>query len=246
VKLTTLQQINCAISLIAYIALAGVMIWRSNVHKWPFLFSLSIFEIIFNLSLIPLSNPSDYAAYFYTYWVAQIVRALLGFGLIFDIVRAVPGVSLAPKNLIAGFTAAAGAMTAGSAWLASSGGASTFRLTMMALSLDRCIAVAWGTFAISLFLAMGFCGLGWTKTPLRLAATFLALTLISAANSYAMSSWPSLASRFDEFFNFCSIGVWITWSGIMYFEDEKETVMQSDRVREVDRALVLPTRKTAN
>lgn len=245
-QLTPLQYTIAIISFIAYLSLTSIMTYRRSYSRWPFLYSLAIFEILSEVILLNLTGHTHYAAYFYTYWASKIIRALLGLGLIFDIIRAIPGIGLAPRHLLIGFTAAAAAMTTGSAWLASSGGPQSFHFTMMALSLDRCIAVTWATFSVSLFCAVGFCGLGWTPTPLRVAATFLVLTLISGANAYAMSAWLSIAYKIDTFFSLCTVGVWITWSAIMHFEKEQETVTQSDRAIAFAKALVLPSNKTAN
>lgn len=245
-QLTPLQYVIVILSFVAYLSLAFIMTLQKSYRRWPFLYSLAAFEILSGASLLSLQGQDHYSAYFYTYWASKIIRAILGLGLIFDIVRAIPGISLAPRHLLIGFTAAAATMTTGSAWVASSGGPQSFQFTMMALSLDRCIAVTWATFSISLFCAIGFCGLAWTLTPLRIAAVFLVLTLISGANAYGMSSWLPIAHKIDTFFGFCTVGIWITWSAIMHFEGEQETVTQSDRASAFAKALVFPTNKTAN
>jgi hypothetical protein len=82
VKLTAFQYLLWTFSLATYVTLAAVMVWRHSYRRWPFLFAMALFETVFNLAIVFLSSPSQYAAYFYTYWTAQIVRALFGFGLI--------------------------------------------------------------------------------------------------------------------------------------------------------------------
>jgi hypothetical protein len=227
-KLTAFQFLVWAISLVTYFALTVIVAQHRRYRRWPFLFGMCLFEITFNLVIVCLSH--NYRGYFYTYWISEIVRALLGLGIVFDIIRAIPGVRLAPRNLVIGFIAASSLMTAGSAWLASSGGIHTFHLTMMAMSLERCIAVTWGMFAVSLFCALGFCGMAWTRTPLRMATAFLVLTLTSGATAYAVSTWINFASKIYDVFDFCTIGVWISWSVIMHHERENEVVSQSDGV----------------
>jgi hypothetical protein len=221
--LTALQYILWVLGFISHALVAAVMLKREAYRRWPSLFSLAIFEMLLTLILFALSH--RYALYFYTYWSGEILRVFLGLWLVFDIVGAIPGIRYTPRPLALGFLSASLVIAAGCAWMSSRGGAHTFHITMMALALDRCIYVVWGAFTICLFAAIGFCGMGWTPTLLRVASSLLAMILISAAHAYAMSVWPKYAIKIDDIFNLCTIGVWITWSGIMRFEKQS----QSDR-----------------
>lgn len=211
--LTATQYALWFAGFVAHASVAAVMFRRESYRRWPSLFSLAIFELSLTLILFALSK--HYAAYFYVYWGGYILRAFLGLWLVFDVIKSIPSVQYAPRSLSLAFLSIAIALAVGSAWLASSGGTQTFHITMMAFALGRCISVIWGTFAITLFMAIGFCGMGWTPTPLRMASTFLFLVLISCADSYAMSIWPKLSFRIDEMFNLCIIGIWFSWSEIM-------------------------------
>lgn len=202
--------------------LAAVMLQDKNYRSWPSLFSLAIFEMSLTITLFFLTH--NRPLYFYVFWAGAIIRAAIGLWLVFDIVKALPGIEYGPRPLAVGFVAMAVAMAIGSAWLASSGGTQTFHLAMMASSLARCISVVWGTFAITLFWGIGFCGWGWTPRPLWMAATFLVFVLVSLADAYAMSNWPmktfpDLNTRIDEIFNFCILVVRLSWSGIMRKEN---------------------------
>lgn len=211
--LTATQYALWLAGFVSHALVFAVMLRRGNYRRWPSLFSLAIFEL--TLAVVLYSLQHNYAAYFYTYWIAALMRALLGLWLILDIVKALPGIKYAPRSLELFFLSAAVVMALGSAWLARSGGENTFEITMMVFALNRCIAVVWGTFAVTLFGAVGFCGLGWTPTPLKMAGSFLVLVLASCADSYAMSLWPKFVYKIDDAFNLFSLAVWLVWSGIM-------------------------------
>jgi hypothetical protein len=213
--LTAPQYTLWILGFVSHVLVAAVMLKRKLYKRWPSLFSLAVFEILLTLALFTLKLSNQYPAYFYTYWAGAILRVFVGLWLVFDIATAIPGIRYAPKPLAAGFLSLSLTIAAGCAWMASSGGAHTFHLTMMALSLDRCLSVIWGAFAISLFAAIGFCGLGWTPTLLRMASSLLVLILISSTHAYAMSTWPKCAYGIDDIFNLCTLGIWLSWSEIM-------------------------------
>lgn len=240
-KLSTMQYSLWAASFMAQAALAIVMLWRRSYRRWPFLFALSIFNLSITVTLFKLSGPNHYAAYFYVYWIADVVRALLGLGILFDIVRSIPGILYTPKNIGFGFVSAASVMAAGSAWLASHGGTPTFHLTMLVLSLERCISVTWGTFAVAMFWSIRFCGLGWTPTPLRLGSAFLIMTTISGTGAYAMSVWPHFAFSIDEAESFFHLGILLYFSLSLYREHPFEASQGLEKIPDLARVL-LPTR----
>jgi hypothetical protein len=240
-KLSTLQFSLWGASFLAHALLASIMLWCRSYQRWPFIFALSIFELLLEALLFSLLGPVHYAAFFYVYWVAAVVRALIGIGILFDIVRSIPGISYTPANIGIGFISAALVMASGSAWLASHGGSPTFHITMLVLSLDRCIAVTWGTFAVVMFWSIRFCGLGWTITSLRLGSAFLVMTLISGTSAYSMSAWPNFASSIDEAESFFHLGILLYFSLSLYREHPSEASQGFEQIPDLARTL-LPTR----
>lgn len=236
--LTALQLSLAIASLASYALLVAVLYRKRSYHRWPFLFSLAVFEIVLTTFLLTQNSPDRYAAYSCAYWGGEVIRGFLVLGVIVDVIRRIPGSAYAPSNLIVGFLTLASTMAAGCAWLAHSGGAHTFHMTMMVFALDRCVAVIWGSFAASLFCAIGFCGLGWTKTPLRIASSLLAFIVVSGAGAYAMSAWPHYTRQIDDIANICITAIWISWSVIVYLEQEAEEVFHSDRALSFIKALL--------
>jgi hypothetical protein len=229
-KLSTLQSSLWVAEFVAHALLASVMLWRRSYQRWPVLFALSIFELLLELALFKLLGPDHYATYFYVYWSGAVVRALIGLGILFDIVRSIPGIRYTPTSIGIGFISAASVMAAGSAWLAFQGGTSTFHVTMLVLSLDRCISVTWGTFAVAMFWSIRFCGLGWTATSLRLGSAFLVMTLISGTSAYAMSAWPHLGSLIDEMQSFLQLAILLYFSLALYRERPHEASQGSEPI----------------
>lgn len=195
-------------------ALAVVVMLRlGSYRRWPSLFCLAALDVAVDLLVFTAAH--HYPIYFYAYWGATIVRAFLGLWLIFDIIRALPNIKYAPRSLALGFVSLAITLAIGSAWMASSGGTHTFHIMMMAFTLVRCTSVLWGTFAVTLFFAVGFCGAGWTPMPLRMGATLLVWVLVMLFDSHALSKWPTHSLEISNIFSFCKVGIWISWSGIM-------------------------------
>jgi hypothetical protein len=240
-RLSTLQYSLWAASFIAHALLASVMLWRRSYQRWPFPFALAIFELSLAVALFQLLDPRHYAEFFYVYWMAEVVRALIGLGILFDIVRSIPGIRYTPTSVGAGFISAASAMAAGSAWLAFHGGTPTFHVTMLVLSLDRSIAVTWGAFAVVMFWSIRFCGLGWTVTSLRLGSAFLVMTLISGTSAYAMSAWPRYAFSIENAESFFHLGILLYFSFSLYCELPSEASRRSERIPDLAQIL-FPTR----
>jgi hypothetical protein len=216
--LTAVQYALWGAGFASHAILAAVMLRRESWRRWPSLFSLAVYEMGLTITLFSISYRSD--AYFYIFWIGAIARAFLGLWLVFDVIKAIPGIQYAPRELAIGFVSLATALAVGCAWIASSGGLHNFKLAMMACALARCISVLWGVFTISLFAAIGFCGFGWTPTPLRMASSFLILVIVSCADSYAMSIWPIKNwPAIDEVFNLCVIGIRLFWTRIMFLEN---------------------------
>lgn len=244
--LTGFQFASQIAFVISCVFLFALVVRNGSYRRWPFLFSLAAFEAVIRSYLLTLNTIDHYTVYFYTYWAAEAVQGLLILGLIFDIIRRIPGIKYAPSHLAAGFVALAGAISGGCAWLAHSGGSHTFHITMMVLSMDRCIVVTWGAFALSLFWSIGFCGFGWTATLIRMASNLLIFILVCGISIYAMSAWPQYAYQIDKFTSLCITGVWIFWSGIIYLEKETEAVFHSEGASALIAVLLQGLKQNAN
>jgi hypothetical protein len=223
------------LGLAIHLALAGALLFtRKAWRRWPVLFALSLFEICLTLLLLNMTGDARYKYYFYTYWIAECLRSFIALGLLFEILRYIPGIRFAPKNLRALCVGIAVAMAIGSAWMASDGGAHTFHATMLALALDRSIYVAWGAFAIVLLYGTWISGLGWTATPLRLATGFLVFTLVSALDAYGMSAAPASASTIHTTAEFLELSVWAYWSMSILMES-KNAPQSTETLRDLFR-----------
>jgi uncharacterized membrane protein YidH (DUF202 family) len=215
VKLQPYQFALWALSFLSYALLAAIMLKSGAVRRFRGLFALSVFEVALAASLFHLSDRAHYRQYFYLYWGASIVRSVIGFAVLQDIVRNIPGTKYIPKQIWNTFIAVALCVTIACVWISTGMHPHTFKVTSVALAMARGMYMAWGTFAVCLFSQMGMIGLGWTTVPLRVAIGFIISTLISLTASYGMSQWPQAGFKIDQTANSLLLGVWIYWAFAM-------------------------------
>lgn len=191
------------------------MMYLKSYRRWPALFALACFEVALTISLFTLRAPGQYRIYFYAYWCAEIVRGFLLLSLLYNCYVSIPGIQGIPANLRLLFISLAITISTVSAWLASHGGTETFHITKMALTMDRCIAIIWGTSALSIFGAIWFCGLGWIITTLKVASGYLSIAMMAGFESYFLSVWPNRLHPIHELSEIVQAGVWIYWLATM-------------------------------
>jgi hypothetical protein len=120
----------------------------------------------------------------------------------------------------------------GAAFAASSGGTETFHIIMMALTLQRCAAVAWGFFAYVLFWSVSLCGWVDSSSTRRILPD---LHVYIGTCAYAMSEWPTLAARIDQVMNLCIVCISASRSYIILCEIKNERTAKSDIVTKATR-----------
>lgn len=208
---TGTQYTVWAISFLSHAIVAlGMVRFRSH-RRWPFLFAMAWFEVALTVVLFSMTGNAHYRQYFYIYWSAEILRGLLVIGLLWNIVRSIPGIKSLPLNLGIIFASIAFAISTASALLASQAGTKTFPITMMALTMDRCITVIWGTSSLSIFAALWYCGIGWKMPSIRIASGYLAITVIRLVETYFLSVCPTRLHPIHEFSDIGQAAIWIYW-----------------------------------
>lgn len=236
--LQPIQYLFWGISFLSYVLLAAVMLHKGSFRRYPNLFSLAIFEIALAVILFNLTGRPHYRQYFYVYWIGAALRALIGFGIMYDIVRGIPGTQYIPKSLWKIFVRASLIITILLVWMSFERCHDTSRITGLVIGMNRGLYIAWGAIAICMFIQMGFIGIGWTPTPLRIAIGFLVNTLISLVSAYGISIWPHAGVRIDQAAQLLLVAVWAYWATTMGIERTDPDTNSSPELLDTARAIL--------
>jgi hypothetical protein len=208
-NLSPLMYVVWALYFVAHLAAAGLLLRRRALGRFPFLTSLLLFEIALTITLFLFRSPAHYPQYFYIFWYASGVQAILRLGIVVDVVRSIPSIRYAPQRLMVLFSCVAVTVAAGSGYLASRGAPDAPHITAVVLSLARCVSVVWMTFGLALFFSVRSLGVGWTTAGLRVASGYFAGTSLSMGAAYAMTVWPRLYRTIDSAQTFGLAIVWL-------------------------------------
>lgn len=185
-NLSAFDQAAWALHFAAHLAAIAFILWRRAAGRFPFLMSVLLFETLQTVVLFCLRDPAHYTVYFYAYWTAAVVRALLWLAVVIDVVRSISGIQYAPRRLMTAMVTVSLVIAMGSGYLSMGAEASVPQVAIFALALDRCVAVIWASFGLSLFASVGALGLAWTDTSLRVAAGFFAKAMLGILSAYAI------------------------------------------------------------
>jgi len=126
-------------------AIMVVLILRHRVLKrWPFFFALCVVELSRAAAAAWLHTGAHRVAYFYMYWITAALVAALNFGIMFDALRAIPGIVYLPHN----FRIFAASVTG-----------SIFLVTGILTFQDHVISSPWASLAIDLQRCSDYCWL---------------------------------------------------------------------------------------
>ena len=169
------------------------LLWK-RARRWPFLLSLNASDCVTGPALLLLAP--DYHVYFYVYWSASCLRAILLFGVIADVIRSIPGVKHTPRHILLMFFGLTTAVTFGVVFLTSRHLSGSFEMVGVVLFINSCATTALMTFCLAALGSLSFVGFAWPQRSLYVMSGFLVATLGSSCEAWAISHSPRHASVF--------------------------------------------------
>lgn len=158
---------------IAYAGIAGTLIRRRLVSRWPSLFVLSAdYAIVFVL----FQYHWPYHTYFWMFWINTGIRAVIRIWLAVDVARSLPGHKFIPcyvANWTVGLAALAG-IFCGYLTLPHI----AYPILTFILALNRSVTFTWAAMLFCSLLCIAVRGLGFSLTGMRIV-TGLILKLLS-------------------------------------------------------------------
>lgn len=170
-----------------------ISIYKSKkLTEWPWLCTLIAMDAtIAALFILHSQRWIGYTAYFYAYWSVQLLTGFAGIGVLYETVRALPLSEYIPRAArITLITFAIMASVISVAVAALDHANTGFPYSDVALTLNHCMYVLWGIFAVTAFAGTLLMGFGWTKLPLRIAAGMTAQVAFSITCSYLQTAYP--------------------------------------------------------
>ncbi len=200
--LTPFTILLWAICAILKASVCVAVIRSGTVRRWPLLFALFTFGTLRTLVLMGLISKAPsavyfyvskahYPAYFHIYWYSKPVDVILTAGVLADTLRNLPGYFQLPRYFRYGSLLAAMGI-----------GVLVFILSLhephavhapwaeFALRLQRCMSIAWTTFALIMFASPSLLKMGWPRLTLGVAVGFMATSACDSAFSFLMAVEP--------------------------------------------------------
>lgn len=204
----------CGLEVPALICVLASFWNKSLVARWPALFTSLALELAADLMLgFLMYMHFPYATYFYVFWITSGIQSVVRLWIIGDIMRSFPGIDFLP-GYVYQFVGIAGAvMAAASAIYCYHASPSLGEELMGAvLILNRCICVAWLSFAVVVLASIKLINLGWSPNGARLGSgVFLRICAGAIASDLLAQSSLGLRMAADGFQSVCSIAVFISW-----------------------------------
>jgi hypothetical protein len=177
------------------VALA-ILLVRRLAPLWPSLTAALAFEVLVDVSLYVLLHvPHHYATYFYLFWIASGVQAILRLWITADIVRAIPGIGFFPRTayLFVGVLGVVMAVAA-AAYTWQDPVSIKEHVVFSILLLNRAVNIAWVAFFLTMLALLKLLRIGWN--PLGACVTTgVVLRICASAVAAEMYTRPSHSIR---------------------------------------------------
>ena len=181
--LSTLTLLEVVAPIVALL----VLLTRRLAPLWPSLTAALACEVLVDISLYVLLHvPHQYATYFYLFWIASGIQAVLRLWITADIVRAIPGIGFFPRTayLFVGVLGLVMAVAAAAyTWQDPVGFKN--HLVFSILLFNRAVNIAWVAFFLTMLALLKLLRIGWnplgacvtTGVVLRICASAIAAEL---------------------------------------------------------------------
>jgi len=189
--------------------LLGILFRRGLMKEWPALSLLCVEEIVSSLTLWGIAR--HYTAYYYSYWMFSAVGAILSFGVLRDVVCAIPGTPFVPRTITAFIATVAGTITLVFVVVRYTTSFANPSLLSSVLAVNDGVQTSWYILFLALLGSISLFGFGWPKLPLEVASGFVWYGIASAASAHSIAKWPRYGATIDHAYCFVYISVFIFW-----------------------------------
>jgi hypothetical protein len=202
------------LEIIALAAVLFAILQRRILSRWPSLFTALLLEMTTDFVLgFLIQNGGHYKIYFYGFWITTGIQAILRLWIIGDIVRSFPGIGFLPRSAYLFVGTAGAVMALASAVYCYQGSARLDQdIVSTTVLLNRCVNIAWLTFAVVMMGSIKRMNLGWSPQGAGMASGIILRICTTAVASELLSrpeKWLRLAA--DGLQSVCSIAIFVFW-----------------------------------
>lgn len=198
------------IGIVVEVAILATLILRRSWGTWRSIGMYCVCDLGFDIALV--CNHSKYSRYFYLYWGALAVNALIRLWILYDVLDSFPGVKFIRSEL-RWLVAVIGTVMAVGSYYVAFHDTRIFskELQIAALNLDKCVSVLWGAFYLAALVGIVIFHLGWSRRGAYIANGLLLSTAanVVVATLFSGNSRAVLLGRF--LLSVVSIASLATW-----------------------------------
>jgi hypothetical protein len=184
------------LEVLAPIVALTVLLRRKLAPLWPSLTAALAVEVLVDISLYVLFRiPHLYGAYFYLFWIASGVQAILRLWITADIVRAIPGIGFFPRTAYLFVGVLGVVMGIGAAVYTWQDPVSLKdHIVFSVLLFNRAVNIAWVAFFLTMLAMLKLLRIGWN--PLGACVTTgVVLRICGSALAAELYTRPSQSIR---------------------------------------------------
>jgi multisubunit Na+/H+ antiporter MnhG subunit len=173
------------------VALIVLLVRRSLIAEWPSVFSYAVVALSSSVVQYFLRYPHPYLHFFCVFWITEGVLAIMQIWVVFDVLRATPGLTLIPRSWRITARIAIGAVAVGCGVLAMARQPDVYyAIKDWALLLSKATNIATQVVLCGIFVCFSAIGFGWMRRPFtvtagiacHVVAGYIAASLLQSSN----------------------------------------------------------------
>jgi hypothetical protein len=205
------------ITIFLYAALAGILIYRGAVSRWPWLFLYTTAASLLGVALFILYFVGCSAGYFWTYWLGRFFLASCEFGILWSIANRLIGVNAKwRRGLFVGMIIlSVVALLISGLSVANAPIPYYLAVTRFVMAIDRWISLTACLLFVFIVYAFDVLGIKWRHEVLAigfgfaLQGTVLAIFAWIASSTAFSQTTLQIPSIIRDLLNLAAVAVWI-------------------------------------
>jgi len=199
------------IGTVVEVSILATLVLRRSWGIWRSIGMYCICDLAFDIAIA--FNHSIYKRYFFLYWGALAVNAIMRLWILYDVLDSFPGVAFIRSEL-RWLVGVIGTVIAAGSYYVAFHDTRIFakELQIAALNLDKCVSVLWGAFYLAALVGIVVFHLGWSRRGAYIANGLLLATAanVVVATLFSGNSHSVLAGRFLlSVVSIVSLGTWL-------------------------------------